>query len=202
MRLAPAAVSVLVLALLGAGPSPFQPYQFLAQGARWNYVCNDGITATRAITLGSIGTQAGYADTFAFNVPGQPSVQFGELELNDSQGTRTAGFLFAPTFPSIAISPPQIEFAINPVIGQSVSFPDGAGGVVTVTYQGFANVSVPAGIYNAGVFTESSNSAQPPIPFPRTLYMVRGMGVVEFQQAAWPAQNLPAATCGLFSFNL
>lgn len=186
--------------LLAANTGPqFAPYQPLVAGMRWNYVCDGGITATRTIATGSIQALSGFLNTITLNIIGQPALQYGELQTNDSQGTRIGGFTFPPTYPGIPIDPPQVELPINPVIGQSVQFPDGAGGVVTVTYQGVATLTVPAGTYTAGVFKEVDSNAQPPIPFPRIEYMVRGFGEVASQIAAFPSQNLPATTCQLQS---
>lgn len=193
---------LLAALLVAANNAPqFPAYQPLVQGLRWNYVCDGGITATRTISTGSIQSISGFLNTIALNIPGQPSVQYGELEMNSAQGTYIGGFTFPPTYPGIQVNPPQIELAINPVIGQSVQFPDGAGGIVTVTYTGIATMTVPAGTYTAGIFKEVDSNAQPPIPFPRIVYMVRGFGEIASQMAAFPAQSLPATTCQLQSFS-
>lgn len=197
-------MTIIASALLGyalAAAPAFAPFQPLAQGMRWNYTCNDGISATRSISTGAVQNVSGFVNMLTVNIPGQASVQYGELELNDSQGTKIGGFVFSPTYPSVPIDPPQLELPLNPVIGQSVSFPDGSGGTVTVTYQGLSTVTVPAGIYTSAVFRETDSGSGGAVPFPKTTYMVRGIGEIASQTASLPAQNLPATTCQLVSYS-
>ena len=181
-------------------PSGFQPYQPLVVGARWNYACSDGIAAARTLVPGSVGPSSGFMNSLVFTIPGQPQVQYGELQTNDALGTRIGGFALAPTMPTATINPPQLEFPAEPVIGQTFAFPDGYGGTVTVTYAGFSTVATQAGRFNAGVFKEADNG-RTPIPFPMTRYMVKGVGEVGFQIGPL-AQSLPPTTCQLANYSI
>lgn len=194
-----------MLAVLLAGAlaqASIQPYQPLVAGARWVYSCSGGISAVRTISNGSINAVSGFVNMLSLTIPGQPSVQFGELQVNDAQGTKTGGWVFAPTVPSVQINPPQLELPVNPVMGQNFTFPDGYGGTVTVTYAGVTTVTGYANVYTGvAVFRETDNG-HPPLPFPRTVYMVKGIGEVQTDLAATSQLNLPATTCTLASYSI
>ena len=179
-----------------------QPYQPLVSGARYVYSCSGGISAVRTITNGSINGVNGFVKSLALTIPGQPSTQFGSLQMNDSQGTKTGGWVFAPTYPSVQINPPQLELALNPVIGQNFSLPDGYGGTITVTYAGLTTVTSYARVYTGVAVFKETDNGHPPLPFPRTLYMVKGIGEVQTDLAATPALNMPATTCTLVSYSI
>lgn len=185
--------------LVAEAPPAYQP---LVAGARWNYACSGGVTATRTIATGAINNVAGFINTLTLTIPGQPQIQWGELEISGVQGTLIGGFTFPPTYPSVPINPPQLELPNNPVIGQTYAFPDGFGGTVAVTYAGLTTLSEPTAVYTGVAVFRELDSGQPPIPFPRTRYMVKGLGEVQTDLGAVPAQNLPAMTCQLFSYNL
>lgn len=195
----------MVLAALLAGTLaliPFQPYQPLVAGARYVYSCSGGIAATRTVSNGSINGVSGFVNMLSLTLPGQPSVQFGELQMNDAQGTKTGGWVFAPTYPSVQINPPQVELPLNPVIGQNVSLPDGYGGTITVTYAGLTSVTGYAQVYTGVAVFKETDSGNPPLPFPRTMYMVKGIGEVQTDLAASPQLHLPATTCTLASYSI
>ncbi|MGA3038243.1 MAG: hypothetical protein ABSE64_12255 [Vulcanimicrobiaceae bacterium] len=196
---------MMVIAALLAGAlaqASLQPYQPLVSGARYVYSCSGGMSAVRTIAGGSINGVSGFANMLSLTIPGQPSVQFGELQTNDSQGTKTGGWLFAPTYPSVQINPPQLELPINPVLGQNLSLPDGYGGTITVTYAGLATVTGYARVYTGVAVFKETDSGHPPVPFPRTVYMVKGIGEVQTDLAASQALNLPATTCTLASYSI
>jgi hypothetical protein len=194
-----------MLAVLLAGAlaqASFQPYQPLVAGARWVYSCSGGISAVRTISNGSINAASGFVNVLSLTIPGQPSVQFGELQMNDSQGTKTGGWIFAPTVPSVQINPPQLELPVNPVMGGNVTFPDGYGGTVTVTYAGLTTVTGYANVYTGVAVFKETDNGHPPVPFPRTVYMVKGIGEVQTDLAASSQLNLPATTCTLASYSI
>ena len=193
-----------IVALLGAAvvAQASQFYQPLVAGARWNYACTGGITATRSLALGAINSQPGYLNTLTLTIPGQPQVQWSELDLNGPEGMRLGGFAFPPTYPSAQINPPQVEIPNNPVFNQNVSFPDGFGGTLTVTYTGLGTLSVPAGTFTGVAIFKETDNGGPPLPFPRTRYMAKGVGEVQMDLSAVAAQNLPAVTCQLVSYSL
>lgn len=180
----------------------FQPYQPLVAGARWTYSCSGGISALRTISNGSINAVSGFVNMLTLTIPGSPSVQVGELQTNDSQGTKTGGWVFAPTFPSVQINPPQLELPVNPVMGQNLTFPDGYGGTVAVTYAGLTTVTGYANVYTGVAVFKETDNGHPPVPFPRTVYMVKGIGEVQTDIAASSQLNLPATTCTLASYSI
>jgi hypothetical protein len=181
-------------------PPSMEPYQPLVNGAQWNYSCSGGIAAKRTISTGSINGFGGYVNMLTLSIPGQATVQFGELQNNDSLGTKIGGFVFAPTIPSVPINPPQLELPINPVIGQMLSFPDGYGGTVTVTYAGLATVNGYLRVFPGAAVFKEVDSGHPPIPYPRNVYMVKGIGEVQTDFSA--TQNTPAMTCSLANYNI
>ena len=189
----------LLPVILAAALVPLQP---LNPGARWNYACTGGIAAVRTMGLGIVNNVAGNLNTITLTIPGQPQVQWGELEINDSRGILLGGFVFPPTYPNVPINPPQLELPNNPVIGQTFQLGDGFGGTITVTYAGLTTVSAPNAVYTGVSVFKESDSGQPPIPFPRTRYMARGIGEVQTDFGAVSAQNLPATTCQLVSYSL
>jgi hypothetical protein len=194
-----------MLAVLLAGAlaqASFQPYQPLVAGARWVYSCSGGISAVRTISNGSINAVSGFVNMLSLTIPGQPGVQFGELQMNDAQGMKTGGWVFAPTVPSVQINPPQLELPVNPVMGQNFTFPDGYGGTVTVTYAGVTTVTGYANVYTGVAVFKETDNGHPPLPFPRTVYMVKGIGEVQTDLAATSQLNLPATTCTLASYSI
>jgi hypothetical protein len=196
-------MTLLAVLLAGAlAQANLQPYQPLVAGARWIYSCSGGISANRTISNGSINGVSGFVNMLSLTIPGQPSVQFGELQMNDSQGTKTGGWVFAPTYPSVQINPPQLELPVNPVIGQSFSLPDGYGGTITVTYAGLTTVTAYAQVFTGVAVFKETDNGHPPLPFPRTVYMVKGIGEVQIDLAASPPLNLPATTCTLASYSI
>jgi hypothetical protein len=196
-------MAMLAAVLAGAlAQASFQQYQPLVAGARWIYSCSGGIAASRTISSGSINGVPGFVNMLSLTIPGQPSVQFGELQTNDSQGTKTGGWVFAPTVLSVPINPPQLELPVNPVMGQNFTFPDGYGGTVTVTYAGLTTVTGYANVYTGVAVFKETDNGHPPVPFPRTLYMVKGIGEVQTDLAASSQLNLPATTCTLASYSI
>jgi hypothetical protein len=196
---------MILLAAIFAGllaQASLQPYQPLVAGARYVYSCSGGISAVRTISNGSINGFSGFANMLSLTIPGQPSAQFGELEMNDSLGTKTGGWMFAPTYPSVQINPWQLELPVNPVIGQTLTLPDGYGGTITVTYAGLTTVTGYARVYTGVAVFKETDSGHPPVPFPRTLYMVKGVGEVQTDLAASQQLNLPATTCTLVSYTM
>lgn len=152
--------------------------------------------------LGMINNVAGVVNSMTVTIPGQPQVQWGELESADSRGILIGGFTFAPTYPSVPINPPQVELPSNPVIGQMFQFGDGFGGTVTVTYAGLTTVGAPMGVFAGVSVFKEVDSGEPRVPLTRTRYMKPGIGEVQTDFGAVSAMNLPATTCGLVSYSI
>jgi len=87
-------------------------------------------------------------------------------------------------------------------LGQNITLPDGYGGTITVTYAGLATVTGYARVFTGVAVFKETDSGNPPIPFPRTVYMVKGIGEVRTDLAGSQGLNLPATSCTLANYSI